>query len=113
MTAYAMARLSDIRMGTGIKAYLAGIDDTLAPFGGHFVIHGGRKTVLEGSWTEDVIVIAFPDLAKARGWYDSPAYRRILALRTGNSSGDVILIEGVNRSHKATDVLRGEVKAIQ
>ncbi|HTI18348.1 MAG TPA: DUF1330 domain-containing protein [Trinickia sp.] len=107
MTAYAIGRLRDVRMGTELRAYLAGIDDTLAPFGGRFIIHGGAKTVLEGAWPDDVIVIAFPDLISARGWYDSPGYQDILALRTGNSSGDVILIEGVDHSHKATDILTG------
>ncbi|PTB19291.1 DUF1330 domain-containing protein [Trinickia symbiotica] len=107
MTSYAVARLRDVRTGAEIKAYLASIDDTLAPFEGQFVIHGGERTVLEGEWTEDLIVIAFPDLAHARGWYESPAYQRILAFRTANSSGDVILIEGVPPDHQATDVLTG------
>lgn len=105
MTAYAIARLKDVRMGDEIKTYLARIDATLAPFGGQFIIHGGPKIELEGSWPEDVIVIAFPDLTKARSWYHSAAYQEILALRTGNSSGDVILIEGVDLDHKAMDIL--------
>jgi uncharacterized protein (DUF1330 family) len=107
MTAYAIGRLRDVTVGTEIKAYLASIDGTLAPFEGQFIIHGGARTVLEGEWAEDLIVIAFPDLAHARNWYESPAYQRILALRTGNSSGDVILIEGVAPGHKAADVLTG------
>jgi uncharacterized protein (DUF1330 family) len=110
MTAYAIGRLRDVRMGAELEAYLARIDDTLAPFGGRFIIHGGAKTVLEGSWPDDVIVITFPELVSARDWYDSPAYQDILALRTGNSSGDVILIEGVGPTHKATDILTGGVR---
>ena len=108
MTAYAIARLSDVKLGPEIKRYLAGIDETLAPFGGQFIIHGGERTVLEGQWTEDLIVIAFSHLTHARGWYESAAYQRILGLRTGNSSGDVILIDGVPPNHKATDILGGE-----
>lgn len=105
MTAYAIARLWDVKLGPEIQAYLAGIDETLAPFAGQFIIHGGERTVLEGQWNEDLIVIAFPDLTHARDWYASPAYQRILALRKGNSSGDVILIDGVPSTHKATDIL--------
>ena len=33
------------------------------------------------------------------------AYREILALRTDNSDGDVIIVDGVPADHKATDVL--------
>ena len=105
MTAYAVARLRDVRMGCGIRAYLARIDATLTPFGGRFIVHGGPRIELEGSWTEDLIVIAFPDLAAAQAWYRSPAYQEILPLRASASSGDVILIEGVPPDHRATDIL--------
>ncbi|WP_116138540.1 DUF1330 domain-containing protein [Trinickia diaoshuihuensis] len=107
MAAYAIARLWDVKLGPEIKAYLEGIDDTLAPFEGKFIIHGGERTVLEGRWTEDLIVIAFPDLARAREWYRSPDYQKILSLRTENSAGDVIVIDGVPPDHKATDILGG------
>lgn len=40
-----------------------------------------------------------------RAWYDSQAYREIVALRTANSRSDVIVAEGVDAGHRATDVL--------
>ena len=105
MTAYAIARLRNVKMGPEITDYLSQIDDTLAPFQGKFIIHGGTRKVVEGEWTDDLIAIAFPDFDHARAWYESAAYQRILALRTANSTGDVILIEGVDAGHKATDIL--------
>lgn len=105
MTAYAVARLRNVRMGPEIATYLAKIDATLAPFEGRFVIHGGPRIELEGSWSEDLIAIAFPDLAAARAWYESPAYQEIVPLRTGNASGDTILIDGVGPEHRAIDIL--------
>ena len=107
MTAYAIGHLHDVDLGADIVDYLKRIDETLAPFGGRFIIHGGPATVVEGSWSGDLIVIAFPDMGNARAWYDSPAYRRILRLRTDNSRGDVFFIGGVSADHKATDVLAG------
>ena len=105
MTAYAIARLGDARMGPEIIAYLERIDATLRPFDGRFIVHGGPKITLEGAWLEDVVVIAFPGLEAARAWYDSPAYQAILPLRTRNVRGDTILIEGVGSDHRATDIL--------
>lgn len=105
MTAYAMARLTGVTMGPDIRTYLERIDATLSPFEGRFLVHGGPKIELEGAWPDDLIVIAFPDLATARAWYGSPAYREILPLRTRSSTGDVILIEGVDPDHRATDIL--------
>ena len=50
-------------------------------------------------------MIEFPDLGQAAAWYRSPAYREIAPLRTDNSDSDIILIDGVNAGHRATDVL--------
>jgi uncharacterized protein (DUF1330 family) len=61
---------------------------------------------VEGEWHGDLIAIAFPDLATARAWYASDAYRRILPLRMRQARGPVILVEGVDENHKATDILR-------
>lgn len=105
MSAYAVARLTDVTMGPEIVEYLRRIDATLAPFSGRFLIHGGPIELLEGAWSGDLIMIAFPDRDHARGWYDSRAYREILALRSENAKGDVILIDGVPPDHRATDIL--------
>lgn len=48
-------------MGDGIVAYLQGIDATLAPFGGRFIIHGDEKTMLEGDWHGNLIGGVDPD----------------------------------------------------
>ena len=102
---YAVGLLHDVEMGPEIVAYIEGIDETLAAFGGRFIIHGGKVTELEGTWSGDMIVIEFPDRAAAEGWYSSPAYRAILPLRTGHSKGVVILTDGVGAGHAATDIL--------
>jgi len=105
MSAYAVARLTDVAMGPEIVEYLRNIDATLEPFNGHFLIHGGPVEQLEGAWSGDLIMIGFPNMESARAWYASPAYRDILPLRADNSKGDVILIEGVSPDHRATDIL--------
>ncbi|MBW8813432.1 MAG: DUF1330 domain-containing protein [Caulobacterales bacterium] len=105
MSAYAVANLTNVRLGPPVVEYLRRIDATLAPFGGRFVIHGGEPQRLEGDWTGTLIVIGFPDMTAARAWYASPAYQAILPLRTQNSDGVAFLIEGSPGDHLATDVL--------
>jgi uncharacterized protein (DUF1330 family) len=107
MPAYGVAHLRSVAMGPAIVAYLEKIDATLKPFGGMFIVHGGRAEVLEGQWSGDLIVIEFPDRAHARAWYESAAYQEILPLRTDNAVGEVILVDGVSGDHRATDVLAG------
>jgi len=105
MVAYAVAHMRQVSMGPAIVEYLHRIDATLAPFGGRFLVHGGTFDLLEGKWPGHLIVIEFPNRDQAKGWYGSSTYREILALRTGNSQSDVILIDRVTEPHKATDVL--------
>ena len=105
MPAYAVAHMRQVTMGPAVVEYLQRIDATLAPFGGRFIVHGGEVEVLEGSWPGHLIVIEFPDRGRASAWYNSDAYRQIVALRTDNSESDVIVVEGVDSGHKATDVL--------
>ncbi|WP_433762755.1 DUF1330 domain-containing protein [Brucella anthropi] len=105
MTAYAIAQLRNVRVNQGIVDYLKAIDGTLAPFDGHFIIHGGPKDELEGLSPDDLIVIAFPDLATARNWYASPAYQAIIEWHRQGSEGEVFLIDGVDKHHRAADIL--------
>lgn len=105
MPAYVVGRLWDVTMGPDIRAYLEGMDATLAPFGGRFLVHGGPFERLEGDWQGDLVVLGFADREAALGWYRSAAYRAIKPLRTGNSTAEVILIDGVEEDHKATDIL--------
>jgi uncharacterized protein (DUF1330 family) len=105
MSAYAIGLLRSVQVGEEVLAYLQGIDATLSPFGGRFIIHGGLQQVLEAGSPGNVVVIEFPDLDAARGWYGSEAYQSILPLRMRNADGDVLLIEGVEAGYRATDVL--------
>ena len=105
MSAYAIAHVHSITVGPDIVEYLQGIDATLAPYGGRFLVHGDPADVREGDFSGDVIVIEFPDRDHAAGWYESRAYREIVELRTENTTGWVVLIEGVPADHRATDIL--------
>lgn len=110
MAGYAVGMLFDVEMGPGIRGYLEGIDATLAPYAGRFVVHGGAAEVREGEWDGGLVVIEFPAIEKARAWYDSPAYQAILALRADNSRGVILLVDGVDADHRATDVLPPELR---
>jgi len=60
--------------------YRKEIPATLVPFGGQFVVRGGNLTVLEGEWAHPrLVIIEFPSLAAAEGWYRSAEYKSDLA----------------------------------
>ncbi|MER6839292.1 DUF1330 domain-containing protein [Streptomyces platensis] len=95
MTAFALAHLRPGAPHPEVFDYIERIQATLDPFGGRFLVHGAEVEVMEGSWPGTVVVIGFPDMARARDWYASPAYLEILPLRTRHVDGDVVLVPGV------------------
>lgn len=105
MTAYAVGHLRDVTIGPEIVEYLRRVDATMEPYGGRFLIHGAEPDVREGEWDGTLVVIEFPDLEHARGWYESEAYRRIIPLRAENSRSTIFLVDGAGEDHRATDIL--------
>lgn len=99
MTAYAIAHLHSGRPHPEVLEYIRRIQATLDPYGGRFLVHGGRLDVLEGAFPGDLVLIAFPDADTAHAWYRSPAYQRILPLRTDHFHGDVAIVEGVGADY--------------
>ena len=55
--AYAVAYLRNIPFGDDIIRYLREIDDTLEPFGGEYLVHGGRIDAREGEWDGDLVIL--------------------------------------------------------
>lgn len=95
MTAYALAHLRTPTINPDVLEYIDRVQDTLDPYGGRFLVHGGDVDVMEGSWPGSVAIIAFPDTAAAHAWYASPAYQEILPRRTDHVTSDAIIVEGV------------------
>lgn len=107
MPAYGIGHLRNVDVGPEIVEYLERIDATMEPFEGRFLIHGmDRVEVFEGDWEGHLIVIEFPDYERARAWYHSPAYQEIIPLRSKNSDGEILLIDGVQPGHRGPDVLK-------
>jgi uncharacterized protein (DUF1330 family) len=71
-------RLTDAE---GIRPYSAAVESTFRPYGGSYVVRGGKVTSLEGAPTQRIIMIAFPSMERAKAWYDSEAYRAIRPIR--------------------------------
>src|SRR5690554_583587 len=105
MRAYAVALIRETKFNDEVVEYLRRIDDTLAPFSGKYVVHGGPYQPLEGAWSGDLVVIEFPSMEMAQGWYNSDAYAAIRPLRIANTEGDVLLVQGVPEGHKGADIL--------
>lgn len=68
------------------KEYTREVPRTLAPYRGRFLVRGGVHETVEGDHRpERIVVLEFPDLDAAKGWYASSAYQNILPVRVQSS----------------------------
>lgn len=57
---------------------------------------GGHTERVEGGWSPAFLVmIEFPDLARARHWYHSPEYTELKQLRLGDGRCNAVIVDGV------------------
>jgi len=69
---------------------------TIEAYGGRFLVRGGKFTVLEGDMPfTRIAVLEFPSRQMAEDWYRSPAYQRILPLRTQAGRCQFVVADGV------------------
>ena len=67
----------------------------IAQHGGRYLARGGETIVLEGSWQPNrVVIVEFPDLQRARAFYDSPGYRAAREARADAATMNMIAVAG-------------------
>ena len=96
MPAYVIASVTEAWDQDALVLYREGNTEAVAKHGGRFVARGGRHEILEGDYAPlRVVIIEFPDLDTARGWYESDDYAPLRELRRGASKTDIYVVEGV------------------
>ncbi|HCY63259.1 MAG TPA: DUF1330 domain-containing protein [Oxalobacteraceae bacterium] len=79
----------------GIKPYSARVESTFKPYGGRYIVRGGKIDSREGDAPKGrIVVIAFDSMEKAQAWYDSAAYREIKPIRLKSTKSRVFIVEG-------------------
>jgi uncharacterized protein (DUF1330 family) len=94
MPAYVIADI-DVHDPDAYAPYRAESTATVAEHGGRWVVRGGAHEVAEGDWRPGrLVVIEFPSMEAARGWYESERYRAAAEVRRAASTGSVVFVEG-------------------
>ena len=75
--------------------YMAGFMEAFAPFGGRVLVAAEDAGVLEGEWPRGrTVVLEFPSMAQAKGWYESPKYQTIVQHRFKAAKSNIVLANG-------------------
>ena len=68
---------------------------SVAAYDGKLVAATNDIDAREGDWhPERIVIIEFPTMAKAQGWYDSPEYQEVLPLRLKANRDKMVIVPG-------------------
>lgn len=69
---------------------------TVSLCGGRYLVRGGVVECLEGDWTPGrLVVLEFPDVARARAWWSSPEYSVARDVRWRSAHTRMVVVAGV------------------
>src|SRR5262249_12626641 len=79
------------------EEYRKQVMPTIEAHGGRCLVPGGKFSALEGDMPFDrIALLEFPSRKAAEDWYHSPAYQKILPLRTNATPCQFIVVDGVD-----------------
>jgi uncharacterized protein (DUF1330 family) len=93
MPGYVIAEVDVTDPGT-FQKYADKAPGTIAQYGGHYVIRGGKNMSIEGEPPKRFVVIQFESVEKAKAWEDSPEYSAIKPIRHSSAKSRVFIVEG-------------------
>jgi uncharacterized protein (DUF1330 family) len=79
--AYAIIEISEVSDAQGYRKVIEDSPAVTSAFGGRYIVRTDNIISLEGTPPNRLIVIAFENVAKAQGWFNSPALKPILEVQ--------------------------------
>jgi uncharacterized protein (DUF1330 family) len=96
MAAYVVVE-TDVTDPERYEQYKAATAPAVTAAGGRYLVRGGELDVFEGDWQPSrLVVLEFEDLAAARRWYESEAYREARKLRQGAARLRMVAVQGID-----------------
>jgi uncharacterized protein (DUF1330 family) len=96
MTAYVVSEV-EILDEREADRYRALASETIAQYGGRYIVRGGAVELVEGQRNDrrQFVIVEFPSLERARTWYRSPEYAEALKIRRTVLDRTLVFVGGV------------------
>jgi uncharacterized protein (DUF1330 family) len=100
MSAYLVSQVEVLDVDAW-EAYRTRAAETIAAFGGRYLVRGAIAEVIEADWPSEelppqtVIVAEFPDMEALHAWYASPAYAEAFGFRAAAVKRRLIFAAGI------------------
>jgi uncharacterized protein (DUF1330 family) len=96
MAAYCLFDNLEVLDAEKLRDYKERVRPLVERWGGRYVVLGGRVDLMEGNWRPSFpVMIEFPDLERAHGWYGSNDYQELKALRLSAVRSSAVFIAGL------------------
>jgi uncharacterized protein (DUF1330 family) len=95
MSAYVVANYR-ITNPDAIAPYAAAATETLVAAGAEVMAVDLESEVIEGEPQPVTVILKFASKEAMKAWYNSPEYQAVKGLRTDNSEGTIVLINGMD-----------------
>jgi uncharacterized protein (DUF1330 family) len=95
MAAYVIVQV-DVKDPVRYDDYKSMVPASMKPYGGRFLVRGGKTHSMEGSWSPSrFVIVEFPSVEQAKAWWASPEYAEAKALRQATAESQLIIAEGI------------------
>lgn len=95
MPAYVIVDV-DVHDPAVYKEYRARAAPTVVKHGGRYLVRGGDVTHVEPGWDlHRFVILEFPSVERAQGWYCSEEYRNVLPLRLKSAKSRLSIVQGL------------------
>ena len=95
MSAYFLFDNVEVTDPAALAAYAKETAKIVAEHGGRYIALDVTPEVVEGDpGLRSVVLMEFPDVESARGWYDAPEYQPLKAIRHRAVRNNAVLIAG-------------------
>lgn len=80
----------------GFQEYAQKVPETIAQYGGTYIVRGGNAETLEGAEPNGrVVILRFDSVEDAHSWMSSPEYNAIKDIRSQTAETRSYLVEGL------------------
>jgi uncharacterized protein (DUF1330 family) len=95
MSAYVISEV-ETRDAAAMETYRALAAESIAQYGGRYLVRGGAAEVAEGGPPpKTLVIVEFPTMARLREWYASAEYAEALKVRRTALERRLVFVEGV------------------
>jgi uncharacterized protein (DUF1330 family) len=95
MSAYVIVEI-EIVDPIGYEEYKKLAGQTVAKYGGKYIVRGGPVETLEGDWKpKRIVVLQFESTQRAKEWLNCEEYREPRKMRHCTAKTNMIVVEGI------------------